>query len=122
MSYVAVSSYISVIKKFGGVTAVLVGTARKVLTLVTSFILFPKIFSWYYVIGGVLALGGLSIASTMDTKKKQQPQDKLKKSPDVERKRDKEHHGSEAHMRQLNMLQQLQQTDEECVVPHIHSA
>jgi adenosine 3'-phospho 5'-phosphosulfate transporter B3 len=70
VSYFAVSSYIRVIKKFGGVAAVLVATARKGLTLIMSFLIFPKPFSWYYVLGGVLAMGGMSVASSLDTGKK----------------------------------------------------
>jgi len=114
ISYFAVSSYISVIKKYGGVAAVLVATGRKVLTLIMSFLLFPKTFSWYYVIGGVLAMGGISIASTVDTKKNPPPQEKIKKSPFVQNKR-----------KSIDMTlvhQHQQQIDEECVISHTHSS
>jgi adenosine 3'-phospho 5'-phosphosulfate transporter B3 len=60
MSYIAVSIHMYSIKRFGGVTTVLLGTTRKGMTIILSFIVFPKPFSWYYVVGGVLVLGGLT--------------------------------------------------------------
>jgi len=53
----------NVVKRFGGVAAVLVATGRKGMTLTLSFLLFPKAFSWYYPIGALLVLGGLLVAS-----------------------------------------------------------
>eukprot|EP00558_Chaetoceros_sp_UNC1202_P009400 CAMPEP_0197246864 /NCGR_PEP_ID=MMETSP1429-20130617/23508_1 /TAXON_ID=49237 /ORGANISM="Chaetoceros sp., Strain UNC1202" /LENGTH=221 /DNA_ID=CAMNT_0042707631 /DNA_START=91 /DNA_END=756 /DNA_ORIENTATION=+ len=63
ISYIAISSFMAIVKKYGGVTAVLLGTARKGMTLILSFVLFPKEFSWYYLLGAVLVLGGLMVAS-----------------------------------------------------------
>mmetsp|Transcript_30205 Transcript_30205/g.34806 ORF Transcript_30205/g.34806 Transcript_30205/m.34806 type:complete len:372 (-) Transcript_30205:116-1231(-) len=63
ISYIAISFYMLIIKKFGGVIAVLLGTARKAMTLVLSFLLFPKPFSWLYVYGATLILGGVLLAS-----------------------------------------------------------
>ena len=63
ISYVAVSSFMIIVKKYGGVTAVLLGTARKAMTLILSFLLFPKAFSWFYVLGAVLVLGSLMVVS-----------------------------------------------------------
>ena len=41
----------------------LLGTARKAMSLILSFLFFPKAFSWYYVLGASLVLGGLTVAS-----------------------------------------------------------
>jgi hypothetical protein len=53
----------NLVKRFGGVTAVVLTTARKAMTLVLSFVLFPKGFSWLYVHGSVLVLGAVMMAS-----------------------------------------------------------
>jgi len=63
ISYIAISSFMMIVKKYGGVTAVLLSTARKSMTLILSFILFPKAFSWYYALGACLVLGGLLAVS-----------------------------------------------------------
>lgn len=62
-SYFAVSAHTAVVKKFGGVAAVFVGTARKGMTLILSFVLFPKESNWKYAAGAILVLGGLTVAS-----------------------------------------------------------
>ena len=63
VSYVAISTYMQLVKRFGGVAAVYLTTARKAMTLVLSFLLFPKDFSWFYVTGAGLVLGGLMAVS-----------------------------------------------------------
>jgi adenosine 3'-phospho 5'-phosphosulfate transporter B3 len=63
VAYVAISFHMNVVKRYGGVVAVLVATGRKAMTLILSFLLFPKGFSWYYPVGSVLVLGGLLISS-----------------------------------------------------------
>ena len=63
VAYIAISAFMMIVKKYGGVTAVLLSTARKGMTLILSFILFPKAFSWYYVLGAILVLGGLLVVS-----------------------------------------------------------
>jgi UAA transporter family len=40
-------------------TSVLVGNTRKAMTIVLSFILFPKPYNWMYGAGGVLVFGSL---------------------------------------------------------------
>lgn len=72
ISYIAVSSFMMIVKKYGGVTAVLLSTARKGMTLILSFILFPKAFSYLYVVGAILVLGGLLVASLSKQKKKEE--------------------------------------------------
>lgn len=68
IAYVAISTYMNIVKRFGGVAAVLLATARKGMTLVLSFLLFPKAFSLYYVAGATLVLGGLLAASLIKQK------------------------------------------------------
>ena len=63
IAYIAISLHMSVIKRFGGVAAVVLATGRKGMTLILSFILFPKSFSWFYVMGALLVLGGLMVSS-----------------------------------------------------------
>ena len=63
IAYIAISAFMTIVKQYGGVTAVLLSTARKGMTLILSFLLFPKAFSWYYVLGAILVLGGLLVVS-----------------------------------------------------------
>lgn len=70
IAYIAISFHMNVVKRFGGVAAVLVATGRKAMTLILSFILFPKAFSWYYPIGSFLVLGGLTISSLLKSSSK----------------------------------------------------
>jgi solute carrier family 35 (adenosine 3'-phospho 5'-phosphosulfate transporter), member B3 len=79
IAYVAISFHMNVVKRYGGVAAVLVATGRKAMTLILSFILFPKGFSWLYPVGSVLVLGGLTVASLSKIHSKQQ-----KSKPDHE--------------------------------------
>jgi len=81
LSYISISCYMTLVKRFGGVTAVLLTTARKAMTLVLSFILFPKGFSWLYVHGSLLVLGACMVASIFK---------KLEKVPFQSRKSDKD--------------------------------
>lgn len=62
ISYIAVSFHMSIVQKFGGVVGVLVGNARKLLTILISFFVFPKPITPLYIIGVVLSLGGLTAA------------------------------------------------------------
>jgi len=79
ISYAAISTYMQIVKRFGGVAAVLLTTARKGMTLILSFLLFPKAFSWYYVAGAMMVLGGLLIVSLKkQSKPKAGSQDKTK--------------------------------------------
>jgi len=70
ISWIAVSAHTAVVKKFGGVAAVFVGTARKGMTLILSFVLFPKESNWKYAVGAILVLVGLTIASLEKQKNK----------------------------------------------------
>jgi len=63
ISYVAISSFMLIVKEFGGVAAVVLGTARKAMSIILSFIVFPKPFSWLYVAGAGFVLGGLLTVS-----------------------------------------------------------
>lgn len=63
LSYISISCYMTLVKRFGGVTAVVLTTARKAMTILLSFMLFPKGFSWLYVYGSLLVLGAVMVAS-----------------------------------------------------------
>ncbi|KAL7539389.1 hypothetical protein ACHAXR_009240 [Thalassiosira sp. AJA248-18] len=63
LSYISISCYMTLVKRFGGVTAVVLTTARKAMTILLSFLLFPKGFSWLYVYGSLLVLGAVMVAS-----------------------------------------------------------
>ena len=63
VAYIAISVHMNVVKRFGGVAAVVLATGRKGMTLILSFVLFPKQFSWFYVAGAILVLGGLMVQS-----------------------------------------------------------
>jgi adenosine 3'-phospho 5'-phosphosulfate transporter B3 len=67
VAYVAISVHMLVVQRFGGVAAVLLATARKGMTLVLSFLLFPKGWSWCYPVGATLVLGGLLASSLLKT-------------------------------------------------------
>lgn len=68
ISYFAISTFMMIVKRYGAVTGVLLATARKAMTLIISFIFFPKTFSWCYVFGSVLVLGGLLFSSLLKQK------------------------------------------------------
>lgn len=68
VSYIAISTFMVIVKRYGAVTGVLLATARKAMTLILSFIFFPKTFSWCYVFGSVLVLGGLMFSSLLKQK------------------------------------------------------
>ena len=59
IAYIAITFHMALVKEYGGITTVLVGNTRKAMTIVVSFLLFPKPGSWLYVAGGVLVFGSL---------------------------------------------------------------
>lgn len=79
VAYVAVSSFMLIVKRYGAVTGVLTATARKGMTLILSFLIFPKAFSWYYVFGALLVLGGLLASSLLKMNKKSTKHDTQQK-------------------------------------------
>lgn len=85
IAYIAISCHMNVVRRFGGVSAVLLATARKGMTLVLSFLLFPKKFSWFYVVGALMVLGGLLVSSLVKIQNKNKS-----KSKNVERNEDNE--------------------------------
>jgi adenosine 3'-phospho 5'-phosphosulfate transporter B3 len=91
VAYLAISVHMSVVKRFGGVTAVLLATGRKGMTLVLSFILFPKAFSWFYPVGAFLVLGGLLASSLVRISSKRRNTNKVEHSPQHPRHPLKEH-------------------------------
>jgi adenosine 3'-phospho 5'-phosphosulfate transporter B3 len=81
VAYAAISVHMNVVKRFGGVVAVLLATGRKGMTLILSFVLFPKGFSWFYPAGAVLVLGGLLISSLVKMRSKDKDKNKEHASP-----------------------------------------
>mmetsp|Transcript_16885 Transcript_16885/g.25794 ORF Transcript_16885/g.25794 Transcript_16885/m.25794 type:complete len:115 (-) Transcript_16885:180-524(-) len=71
VAYVAISIHLCVVRRYGGVVAILLTTARKALSLILSFLLFPKAFSWLYVWGAVLVLGSILVSSIYRKQKQQ---------------------------------------------------
>ena len=59
LAYVAINFHMALVQEFGGIVTVLVGNTRKAITIMLSFILFPKPSSIYYIIGGLLVFGSL---------------------------------------------------------------
>ncbi|KAJ1412809.1 UAA transporter [Ochromonadaceae sp. CCMP2298] len=59
LAYIAITFHMALVKEFGGITTVLVGNARKAMTIVLSFLLFPKPTSYLYAVGGFLVFGSL---------------------------------------------------------------
>ena len=60
LSYGAITIHMIMVKEFGGVVTVLVGNTRKALTILLSFLLFPKPGSMLYLCGTILVFGGLT--------------------------------------------------------------
>jgi len=85
IAYLAISMHMSVVKRFGGVAAVLLATGRKGMTLVLSFILFPKGFSWFYPAGAFLVLGGLAVSSLIKIRSSNNRKERLQRhASDIE--------------------------------------
>lgn len=59
VAYVAITFHMVLVKEFGGITTVLVGNTRKALTIVLSFVFFPKPTSVLYGLGTILVFGSL---------------------------------------------------------------
>lgn len=59
LAYVAITYHMALVKEFGGIVTVLVGNTRKAVTIVLSFVLFPKPLSILYAFGGILVFGSL---------------------------------------------------------------
>lgn len=59
LAYIAISFHMALVKEFGGIVTVLVGNSRKAMTIVLSFLLFPKPVSNLYYGGGILVFGSL---------------------------------------------------------------
>jgi len=85
ISYAAISTFMMIVKTYGGVTAVLLGTTRKAMSIALSFILFPKAFSWMYIAGAACVLGGLTTISLVKQFKKDEPSTHLDKLERCER-------------------------------------
>eukprot|EP00605_Chrysophyceae_sp_TOSAG23-4_P001900 GSChrysophyteH1.ASY1.ANO1.2098.1 assembled CDS len=79
LAYFAISTHMCLVREFGGVTTVLVGNTRKAITIVISFLLFPKPLSQLYVWGGILVFG--SLCTIAYYKEREAKEEKRKSSP-----------------------------------------
>jgi adenosine 3'-phospho 5'-phosphosulfate transporter B3 len=68
LAYIAITFHMALVKEFGGIVTVLVGNTRKAVTIVLSFLLFPKPMSILYVFGGTFVFGGLVCNAFMKEK------------------------------------------------------
>lgn len=68
----AVLAYTRLIKASGSVVAVAVATLRKVVTMVLSYLVFPKPFSRIHVLSGLLVLAGIFLSTHAKERKHQQ--------------------------------------------------
>eukprot|EP00455_Lapot_gusevi_P013437 TRINITY_DN16544_c0_g1_i2.p1 TRINITY_DN16544_c0_g1~~TRINITY_DN16544_c0_g1_i2.p1 ORF type:complete len:409 (-),score=36.62 TRINITY_DN16544_c0_g1_i2:35-1138(-) len=64
VAYTGVSFYMALVHEFGGVFAVALTTIRKVLTVVLSFVLFPKQFSTSFLYSGLCVVAGLMLSAS----------------------------------------------------------
>merc|ERR1712087_422358 len=78
VAYIAISFFMQIVKRFGAVTGVLAAAARKAMTLMLSFLVFPKEFSWLYVAGSVLVLGSLLATSMLKIRRKSLEMESIK--------------------------------------------
>jgi adenosine 3'-phospho 5'-phosphosulfate transporter B3 len=74
-TYVAISTYMVLIKTYSGVAVVLVATLRKAVTVVLSFVVYAKAFHFYYALGGTLMLGGILGRKVIGQKKQKRDDD-----------------------------------------------
>jgi hypothetical protein len=82
ISHVAITCHMTLVQKYGGIAAVLVGNFRKALTIYLSFLLFPKPQSIWYVVGAVCVFGGLLVQEYLrEAKKQQRARQRVSKSP-----------------------------------------
>jgi adenosine 3'-phospho 5'-phosphosulfate transporter B3 len=68
LAYIAITFHMALVKEFGGIVTVLVGNTRKAVTIVLSFVLFPKPLSILYFFGGILVFGSLVANAFMKEK------------------------------------------------------
>ena len=68
-TYLGVACYMRLVSQHSGVIAITVTTARKVLTVILSFAIFPKPFHWGYAVSGLMILAGIMINYTKGGKK-----------------------------------------------------
>eukprot|EP00050_Salpingoeca_kvevrii_P021775 m.115394 g.115394 ORF g.115394 m.115394 type:complete len:176 (-) comp9474_c0_seq10:50-577(-) len=59
--YLGISFVLNLVKTFGALTAVTVTNCRKIVTMIVSFMAYPKPFSYQYLLGGLLVLIGIGL-------------------------------------------------------------
>ena len=71
-TFAGIFAYLSMVKEVGGVGTALVSTLRKVGTVVLSFVLQGRVFSWGYAMGGGMIVGSLLLQKVMKGKLEQE--------------------------------------------------
>merc|ERR1719203_233072 len=69
-AYLGLKCYLAIIRDYGGVIGVLVANARKIATIIPSFILFAKPFNERHVIGLIMIFVGVYIGYMSKTGEK----------------------------------------------------
>ena len=64
--YLGVNVVLELVQTFGALTTVTVTTLRKAVSMIVSFVFFPKPFSMGYIWGGVIILGGTTRSTSVN--------------------------------------------------------
>jgi len=72
LGYIAANSVVRVIQLAGPVTASIMGSARKIVALILSFLIFPKPFTPWYVYSGAIFFTGVFMNTYASIRAKQQ--------------------------------------------------
>jgi len=68
MGYISVMFVLLLIAHFGATTTEIVKSTRKVVSIILSFLIYPKPVTWKYILGGILT--AMSLAMTYYAKKR----------------------------------------------------
>jgi hypothetical protein len=69
LSYFGTTVVLTLVKEFGSVVCVMVTSSRKMVTVVFSFILFPKPFSWMHFVSGTIFFAAIFMSSYLGNPK-----------------------------------------------------
>lgn len=83
-AYFGLRCYLSIIREYGGVVGVLLANARKLITIVLSFVLFSKPFNEKHVVGLILVGVGVYLGYLSKSTKEEKDKGQRKKVDDEE--------------------------------------
>ena len=83
-AYFGLRCYLSIIREYGGVVGVLLANARKLITIVLSFVLFSKPFNEHHVVGLMLVGVGVYLGYVSKSTKEKKDKGQRKKVDDEE--------------------------------------